>query len=368
MRFSDLCAAFLSVVCLMHVLGVSAQEGAPALPDPKQAEKAALGYILFNDTSLSNPPGQSCATCHRPDLAFSDGKVVSEGANGSLGVRNTPSLMYAKFATPFTYNEWRNTWEGGQFWDGRADTLAEQALGPLLNPIEMGNTPETLAASLRKLSYQNLFAKIYGKEVFTKDETLINAAADALQAFQISETFAPFTSKFDYAKRGLVELTEQEKWGQKLYDTKAACMDCHTGIVADGKQLFTHFSYHNILTPPNTALNKVIPDQVAADNPKLSDEKRPLAQGRFKTPTMRNITKTAPYMHNGVFKTLREVIDYYNEVDDRERWGPATFPETQSTLLRTKLDLTEEEIDALIAFLETLSAGYDLSEATKKQP
>lgn len=357
MRFSDPCAAALCILSL--VFAVNASSGADTA-DPKQAEKAALGNILFNDTSLSNPPGQSCATCHRPDMAFSDGKVVSEGANGALGVRNTPSLMYAKFSGAFIYNEWRNTWEGGQFWDGRADTLAEQALGPLLNPIEMGNTPETLAASLHKLSYQNLFAEIYGKDVFAKDETLMNAAADALQAFQMSDTFAPFTSKFDYAQQGLVELTEQEKLGRKLYDTKAACMDCHTGVTEGNKQLFTHFSYHNILTPPNVALNNGIPDQGAAQNPKLNEEERKLAQGRFKTPTMRNITKTAPYMHNGVFKTLREVIDYYNDVDDRKRWGLSTFPETQSNLLRAKLDLTEAEIEALMAFLETLSDGYEL--------
>ena len=372
MRFSDVCAAFLSAIVLLCALSTAAQvdtpdSQSPAI-DPKQTEKAALGNILFNDASLSSPPGQSCATCHRPDMAFSDGKVVSEGANKSLGVRNTPSLMYAKFSTAFYYEEWRKTWVGGQFWDGRADTLAEQALGPLLNPIEMGNSRQTLAANLRNLSYQNLFVDIYGKDVLANDETLLNAAADALQTFQMTDTFAPFTSKFDYAQKGLVELTEQEKWGRKLYDTKASCIDCHAGM-GDDKLLFTQFSYHNILTPVNVTLNNGIPDQGAANNPKLSDDERKLALGRFKTPTMRNVAKTAPYMHNGVFKTLREVVDYYNDVDDRKRWGPATFPETKSHMLRTKLDLTDEEIEALIAFLETLSDGYELpqNKATASQ-
>lgn len=371
MRISEVCAAFFYALAFLCPFSAIAQDATtetqqPAL-DPKHTEKAALGNILFNDSSLSNPPGQSCATCHRPDMAFSDGKVVSEGANKALGARNTPSLMYAKFSTAFYYEEWRKTWVGGQFWDGRADTLAEQALGPLLNPIEMGNSRQTLAENLRKLSYKNLFVDIYGKDVLANDETLLNAAADALQAFQMTDTFAPFTSKFDYAKKGLVELTEQEKWGHKLFDTKASCMDCHAGI-GDDKLLFTQFSYHNILTPANIALNNGIADQGAANNPKLSADERKLALGRFKTPTMRNVTKTAPYMHNGVFKTLREVIDYYNDIDDRERWGPATFPETKSHMLRTKLDLTDEEIEALIAFLETLTDGYELPQNTVATP
>lgn len=369
MRFSPTRAGFFCAITLAIALGASAQDGAPepAPVDPKQTEKAALGNILFNDPTLSNPPGQSCATCHRPDMAFSDGKVVSEGANKSPGVRNTPSLMYARFSGAFIYEDWRRTWVGGQFWDGRADTLAEQALGPLLNPIEMGNTREILADNLRKTSYTNLFEAIYGKEVFSNNENLLNAAADALQAFQMTDTFAPFTSKFDYAQRGLVELTEQEKLGRRLFDGKAACLDCHAGWGAD-KQLFTSFSYHNILTPPNIALNNGIADIGAAANPKLNADEKKLAQGRFKTPTMRNITKTAPYMHNGVFKTLREVIEYYNDVDDRKRWGPASFPETKSHMLTAKLNLTEEEIDALLAFLEALTDGYELPQQAASNP
>jgi cytochrome c peroxidase len=369
MRFSPTRAGFFCALTLAITLGASAQDGTPepAPVDPKQHEKAALGNILFNDTSLSSPAGQSCASCHKPDMAFSDGKVVSEGANKSPGVRNTPSLMYAQFAKPFIYEDWRRTWAGGQFWDGRADTLAEQALGPLLNPIEMGNTREALATRLRELSYTHMFEAIYGKAVFASDETLLSAAADALQAFQMTEIFAPFSSKFDYAQRGLVELTEQEKLGRRLHDGKASCIDCHSGW-GDNKQLFGSFSYHNILTPPNVTLNNGIPDIGLAANPKLTAEEKALARGRFKAPTMRNIAKTAPYMHNGVFKTLREVIDYYNDVDDRKRWGPASFPETKSHMLKTKLDLTEEEIEALIAFLEALTDGYELPQQAASNP
>lgn len=355
--------AVLAIACAPF--SVNAQPVAlEAATDATLEQKVSLGSILFNDPSLSNPPGQSCATCHRADLSFADDRVVSEGAAKALGTRNAPSLMYAKYSPAFIYEDWRRTWVGGQFWDGRADTLAEQALGPLLNPAEMNNTLQALAASLRKLSYKGMFEEIYGKGVLAKDDSIINAAADALQAFQMSDTFAPFTSKFDYAQQGLVELTEQEKLGRKLYDTKASCIDCHSGATEDGKLLFTSFSYHNILTPPNAALNSGIPDPGAANNPKLNAEEKKVAQGRFKTPTMRNIAKTAPYMHNGVFKTLREVIEYYNDVDDRKRWGPASFPETQSHMLRTKLELTEEEIDALIAFLNTLTDGFPLPQQT----
>lgn len=365
MPFSFKCAAFLCGISLIISINAAAQDGTPAQPliDPKQAEKAALGNILFNDASLSSPAGQSCASCHKPDMAFSDGKVVSEGANKAPGVRNTPTLLYAQFAREFRFEDWRRTWAGGQFWDGRSDTLAEQALGPLLNPIEMGNTREALATRLRELSYTHLFEAIYGKEVFASDESLLNATADALQAFQMTDTFAPFTSKFDYAQRGLVELTEQEKLGRRLHDGKASCIDCHSGMTGD-KQLFGSFSYHNILTPPNVNLNNGIPDIGLAANPKLTAEEKVLAQGRFKAPTMRNIAVTAPYMHNGVFKTLREVIDYYNDVDDRKRWGPASFPQTKSHMLKAKLELTEEEIEALLAFLNTLTDGYELPKAT----
>jgi cytochrome c peroxidase len=345
---------FFGVFLYLNTLAVAQTptSGTPA------TEKETLGNILFNDPALSNPPGQSCATCHRPDRAFSEDRVVSEGVTKALGSRNAPSLMYVQFSTSFAYEEWRKTWAGGQFWDGRADTLAEQALGPLLDPAEMNNTRETLAVSLRGLSYRGMLENIYGKPIFASDDKLIAAAADALQSFQTSTTFAPFTSKFDYAERGLVELTEQEKLGAKLFDTKAACMDCHAGIGNDQK-LFTQFSYHNILTPPNPTSNKGgLPDPGLALHPKLTEAEKKLAQGRFKTPTVRNAALTAPYMHNGVFKTLREVIEYYNHVDDRERWGPASFPENQSHMLKTRLELTEEEIEALLAFLHTLTDGY----------
>lgn len=357
MRFVDFC---FSVVCLLP-LAATAQPSPPtdAAADDKQEHKVSLGNILFNDPTLSNPPGQSCANCHMPDLAFAESRTVSEGRTGALGTRNAPSLMYAKFSPAFTFEEWRKTWVGGQFWDGRVDSLAEQALGPLLNPIEMNNTPATLATRLRNVSYRGMLEEIYGKDIFADDNKLNMAAADALQAFQMSETFAPFTSKFDYAQQGLVELTEQEKLGRKIYDTNGACIDCHAGMAED-KLIFTQFSYHNILTPPNPAVNNGVPDSGAANNPKLNAEEKRLAQGRFKTPTMRNIAVTAPYMHNGVFRTLRDVIEYYNNIDDRDRWGPASFPATKSHMLRTKLDLTEAEIEALIAFLNTLTDGYTL--------
>lgn len=349
-----------SLAFLMSLSAVTiAQHPEPTLLN----DKVTLGNILFNDPALSNPPGQSCATCHRPDRAFSEERIVSEGVTKGLGTRNAPSLMYVQFSAPFMYEEWRKTWVGGQFWDGRVDTLAEQALGPLLNPVEMNNTRQTLAASLRGLTYKGMLEAVYGEKIFADDNTLIGAAADALQAFQMSATFAPFSSKFDYAQRGLVELNEQEKLGMKLFDTKAACMDCHAGIGNDQK-LFTQFSYHNILTPPNPAINQGIPDSGLAQHPKLTAAEKQLAQGRFKTPTVRNAALTSPYMHNGVFKTLREVIEYYNELDNRERWGPASFPENQSHMLKTRLELTEEEIRALLAFLNTLTDGYELPDET----
>lgn len=337
-------------------------------PAGSDQKKAALGQVLFNDPSLSNPPGQSCANCHMPDVAFAESLPVSIGRNGEQGARNAPALLYNKYTPALFYEDWRETWVGGQFWDGRVDTLQEQALGPLLNPLEMNNTRQTLAKSLRNLSYQSLFTDVYGKDVFEQDDTLISAAAQALQAFQMTDTFAPFTSKFDYAEQGLLELTEQEKLGRKIFDTKGMCIDCHSGI-ADNKLIFTQFTHHNILVPSNSELAKSQsgPDLGLGANEKLTAEEKKRAAGRFKTPTVRNVAITAPYMHNGVFETLREVIDYYNDVEDRERWGPAPYSGNVSKMLKTRLDLTEEEIDALIAFLNTLTDGYPLPAKTESE-
>jgi cytochrome c peroxidase len=357
MRFPRL----LILSFLMHI-GVDslAQQPVAVKTTADNSQKAALGNLLFNDVTLSNPAGQSCATCHVASAAFAENRTVSVGVTGSLGTRNAPTLMYNKYTPAFREFDVQGAWVGGQFWDGRANSIQEQALGPLLNPIEMNNTRTTLAKNLRNVKYLTLLTQIYGSGILKNDDLLINAATDALSEFQLTDTFSPFTSKFDYAEKGIIKLTEQEQLGRKIYE-KNMCTDCHAGI-ADDKQIFTNFRFHNITVPPNPMIpgDESNPDAGLANNQNLNVVQKTSSAGQFKTPTLRNIALTAPYMHNGVFATLREVIEFYNDMEDRERWGPTPFAENRSQLLNTKLGLSEQEIDAMVAFLNTLTDGYEI--------
>lgn len=336
-----------------------------------------LGTIIFNDPDLSNPKGLSCARCHQPDKAFADpGNAVSAGAvEGSFGKRNTPSLKYISFVPAFSYSDWSESWRGGQFWDGRVDTLEEQALGPFLNAFEMNNTEAGLAASLRKSTYIQHFKTLYGEATVKDDGKLVRAAAKAVAAFQRTEIFEPFDSKYDYMEMGLVEFTAQEKRGEELFDGQGMCIDCHVG--RDGeKQLFTQFAHHNIKVPPNPELafytqpkainpdGKKFVDLGTGLNPKLTKEEAAKARGVFKTPSLRNIAVTAPYMHNGVFASLDEVMDYYI---DMEKFWPAEVDENRSSLISSALNFSEQDKADVIAFMRALTDGYDAGPGMKKR-
>ncbi len=343
---------------------------------PPGITPAILGNILFNDPSLSNPAGLACRNCHDEAKAFADpGMAVSEGAvKGTFGSRNTPSLKYAMLA-PALIGQEGHSWSGGLLWDGRVNTLEEQALMPLFNPAEMNNTEAKLAQTLRQSTYIQHFATLYGENTVKDDTLLTKAAANALQAFQQTDLFKPYNSKFDYVAAGLLKYTEQEKRGQALFRREAACTDCHQGFFNYSEQ-FTSYGHHNIHTPVNTHLafytqpesinpeGKAFIDKGTAANPQLSEAEKNETLGLFRTPTLRNIALTAPYMHNGVFKTLEEVIDFYND--------PAQFPkpevvENRSDLLAFSLNLTQEDKAALIAFLKTLSDDYPADQALQKQ-
>ena len=337
--------------------------------------KETIGNILFHDARLSNPEGQSCATCHKPDQAFSDpGKAASEGAiKGVFGSRNTPTLLYAGFATTFERPKYENEWMGGLFWDGRVNTLQEQALGPLMNPIEMNNTVEGLAKKLRATGYFHNLKQVYGEQLNTDDQALVDAAADALAAFQQSEQFHPFTSKFDYVEFGFAKFTEQEANGKRVFNGKAMCIDCHSGRFGPF-QLFTRYKHHNILVPRNEALafydqpktvnplGRAFIDGGSQANPHLSAKDKLFARGLFRTPSLRNTAITPPYMHNGVFNTLEQVIDFYNDIDKFE----PEVADNSSGMLTRKLNLTEQEKADLITFLKTMTDGYDAPQETLK--
>lgn len=326
-----------------------------------------LGKKLFFDTNLSNPPGQSCATCHMPGNAFADpeGLPVSRGAiKSKFGHRNSPTIAYAAFSPHFHYDSVEEAYIGGLFWDGRANTLSEQAMIPLMSHFEMNNTSEKAVVDYVKSSpYANLFKTVYGPKSFDNVHKAFERIADALEEYEETVEVSPFTSKFDYYKKGLVKLTAQEERGLKLFndEKKGNCAACHpsTPDPITGAILFTDFTYDNLGVPANPKLIELDKDYkmdcgLGSVVKCLEDE------GKFKVPTLRNIDRTAPYFHNGVFKTLEEVVRFYNSRDvDTLKFGPAEVNRNVNKDELGNLGLTEDEVKDIAAFMRTLSDGYN---------
>ncbi|MFT3979641.1 MAG: cytochrome c peroxidase [Ferruginibacter sp.] len=285
--------------------------------------KAALGKKLFSEKMLSKDSSISCAGCHKPDFAFADTIAFSRGINGTLTTRNTPSVLNMKNRPYF-------------FWDGRTASLEEQALVPIANPGEMGlPIAEAVERLNQSQEYRRLFKKIFGQKPNAK-----NLGA-AFAAFE--KTLETTDSKFDDWADGKVQLSEQEERGRQLFiGSKAKCFDCHKMVD------FTTDEFRNIgLYDGNTARDE--------GRFVITQDKKDL--GRFKTPGLRNVAVTAPYMHDGRFKTLEQVIQYYN--------NPYMFVEDPlniDSLLRRPLQLTNQENADLVAFLKTLTDKRFLKE------
>lgn len=350
-------------------------ENADAFKPTLDPARVAIGKKVFHDENLSEPKGQSCATCHSPEHAYADpaGAVISPGAAAKFGNRNAPSVIYSMYAPPFGFIEYNQKWAGGQFWDGRVDTLQEQAEGPFFHPLEMNNSREGLAQKLSQSEYKQALSAAYGNEIWQDDNRVIAAAADALAQFQSSDVLAPrLTSKFDAWRDEKVEITEQERRGMFVFQDKGMCLNCHPVFGSDGPILFTDFTYHNIGVPRNPAspflaMDKNINpagtdfiDEGMVLNPRVPKEKIDTLRGKFRTPSLRNVALTAPYMHNGVFKTLREVVEFYNTRDVSDRWGPPEVADNMDTRDVGNLKLSEEDIDALVAFMKILTDGYEV--------
>jgi cytochrome c peroxidase len=333
-------------------------------------DKIALGKQVFFDTNLSNPVGQACASCHAPEKAFSDptNSAISQGAIASaFGKRNAPSLSYNVFAPIRFFDPIDETYVGGLFLDGRSPNLEEQFMHPLLNPLEMNNpSVSAVAEKIRNASYYSNFNSLYGKA--TSDEELLRYVADALSKYQKSKEVNSFTSKFDYASKGLVAYSEDEKKGLNLFKDKAKCALCHI-LDSDentGKVLFTDFTYDNIGVPRN--ITNPFYNQPASVNPEGINfvdlgigavVNQSQHKGKFKVPTLRNIAITGPYFHNGSFNTLEEVIHFYNVRDLNT--GEFNGPEYSQNLNTTELGnllLTPTEEYQLEKFLETLTDHY----------
>jgi len=316
------------------------------IPDdnPQTAEKIALGRLLFNDKRFSANGSVSCASCHQDDKAFADGLPVAIGINGQAGTRNAPTVVNSAFYQT-------------QFLDGRANSLEEQALGPFVNPIEHGLT-----------SHQAIIDVIRQDADYIKQfNTVFNVPADAVTIDHVVKAIASFertliagNSEFDRYYFGMDQsaISESAARGSRIFRRKGNCANCHE--ISLNNALFSDNRFYNIgvgfkqLVPVLEAL-------VAGKNPDglaLTDVQRSelgrfnvtktLADlGKFKTPTLRNIALTAPYMHDGSMKTLEEVIEHYDKGGDKNRFIDAKiFP----------LHLTQQEKADLVAFMKALTS------------
>ena len=342
----------------------------------------ALGRALFFDVNLSRNRTQACATCHSPEFGFTDprgnasGRAVSLGDDGrSLGDRNAPTASYAAFSPPFHLND-NGRYVGGQFLDGREQDLAGQAGGPPLNSVEMGMADmAAVAARLRENpSYIAAFDRLFGADILARPDAAYKAMTESIAAFERTDFFAPFDSKYDRYLRDEYSMTAQEDLGMTLFFSQqfSNCNLCHQlkPTPASTEETFSNYEYHNIGTPVNPAaraVNGVASDHVdrgLLDNPAVDDPKQ---AGKFKVPTLRNVAVTGPYMHNGVFKDLRTVVLFYNKYNSRsakrqinpesgENWRAPEVPENLSLKeLETGPALDDRRIDALVAFMRTLT-------------
>jgi cytochrome c peroxidase len=333
-------------------------------------DKIAIGKAIFFDTNLSNPIGQACASCHSPEKAFSDPNnlAITQGAiENAFGNRNVPSLSYNVFAPTRYYNSVDETFVGGLFLDGRINNLQEQFIHPILNPVEMNNASiEEVALKIKNTTYYNQIKSIYGES--NSDTELLSFVADALAKYQKSSELNSFTSKFDYASKGLVTYTEDEKKGLNIFKEKGKCAQCHIldGDENTGKVLFTDFSYDNIGIPKN-ATNPFY-NQPSSVNPLGTNYvdlgigavvNQSQHNGKFKVPTLRNIAITGPYFHNGSFSTLKQVIHFYNVRDlNTGEFGAPEYNQNINTTELGDLKLTATEEFQLEKFLETLTDHY----------
>ena len=346
----------------------------------KELDYKALGEVLFFDKSISFNKTQSCSTCHSPDTAFVDqrknsaNQMVSEGDNPHLhGNRNANTALYAMFSPDFHFDKKIQDYVGGQFWDGRAKDLAEQAGGPPVNPVEMGMPDKKAIVERLKAdpTYYKPITDLYGESIWADTDKIYAIMEKAIGEFEKQELFAQFSSKYDRALKGEAELTTLEAEGKALFfdKTRTNCSNCHQSSEANSaKETFTNYRYFNIGVPSNQALiklNKLAADYVdngLLDNPMVKgDEKQ---KGKFKVPTLRNIGVTAPYMHNGVFRDLKTVLLFKDSFNNPNRkinpetgkaWDKAEYAQTINPDVLKAKPLTDEEINALEAFLKTLT-------------
>jgi len=362
---------------MLVVFGCETPETAPGTAAADQPEsltqKESLGKLLFFDPMLSTPPGQACSHCHSPSAGFGDPNQqlpVSRGVHlDRYGNRNDMTVSYAAYIPPLAFDEAEGLWVGGLFWDGRASSLADQAKGPPLNPLEMANPDiETIAETLRQAAYRDQFLAVYGEGSLDDAEVAFDHMADAIAAYEGSSEVNPFDSKYDLFLSGEVTLTARELRGLELFEneSKGNCAACHpTRPDPDGSPpLFTDFTYDNVGIPKNPENPfYFLPPELNPDGvswvdlglgPVVGD---PGLNGFFRVPTLRNVAVTPPYMHNGLFHTLYQAVSFYNSRDV----APWPAPEVPTSVNRDELGdlgLTPREMESIVAFMNTLTDRY----------
>lgn len=288
-----------------------------AAQNPMTVEGVELGRHLFYEPLLSGNNQLSCGSCHKPDFAFSDSTIrFSQGTVGQLGTRNAMPLFNLAFTTNF-------------FWDGGAANLESQVLGPIENPLEMAESLPRMLNDLRQTSkYPNLFRSAFGDTAITTPRVMKAVA-------QFMKTILSGDSKYDKYKKGLIQLTDSELRGLAVFqdETTGDCVHCH--VLGS---TFTDFEYRN---------NGL--DDVPNDKGRERITLNPLDRGKFKTPTLRNIALTAPYMHDGRFANLDEVLQHYNQ-------GFSVAPTTDPIIsTKAKNRMSSQHLADLKAFLLTLT-------------
>ena len=383
-------------LALVLVSTAEAQTTALSLP-------AQVGKAMFFDTNLSGSGKMSCASCHSPNFAYAPPNNLAVQLGGvklnQPGARAVPSLRYKAF-TP-AYSDLlenpdgdSNPGPGGGFMqDGRADTLAIQAQLPLLNPAEMANSsPAAVVAAVQQSSYLLLFQRAFGASVFSNVQNAFTAVLQSLQAFQLEDTsFQPYTSKYDlYAANKIGgELTPAEQRGLAVFSDpdRGNCAACHYSGPGFGGSVaqFTDYSFEAIGVPRNTTdipANALVHGLARSFDLGLcgrADHPVPANAaycGMFKTPTLRNVASRRAFFHNGQFKSLNDVLHFYNTRDTNpELWYPTVNGEVQKfndlpITYRGNIDtqvpldgrpvgskpaMTEQDIADLLAFLRILS-------------
>ncbi len=295
--------------------------------NPLSAAKVELGKLLYFDPRLSRDNTVSCASCHNPYHGFADPAPTSKGVGGALGTRNSPTVINRLFSKE-------------QFWDGRAADLEEQAKGPVTNPVEM-SMPDHDAA-VRTINHVRGYRPYFIQAFGDKDVT-IDRVADAIASYE--RTVLAGDSPYDRYLAGQADaLSASAVRGMGLFLGKGRCITCHVG------QNFADEKYHNLgvgMDEPEPDLGRFVVTGVEAD------------KGAFKTPTLRNVAETAPYMHDGSERTLRDVMVLYNAGGTKNPWlSPLMQP----------LGLSEQEIDDLVAFMHALTGTVTNADPPESLP